>query len=46
MAYAEALEQEGIISKRSRWQEIIKLRLEINKIKTKIQYKKKNETRS
>jgi hypothetical protein len=34
IAHLEALEQKAFISKESRWQEIIKLRAEINKAET------------
>jgi hypothetical protein len=46
-AYLKAVEQKGTNTpKRSRWQEIIKLRAEINKIETKRTIQRINETKS
>jgi hypothetical protein len=46
-AYLETLEQkEANSSKRSRWQEIIKLRAEINQVETKRTIQRFNQTRS
>ena len=47
IAHLKALEQnEANIPKRSRWQEIIKLRAEINQIETKRTIQRINKTRS
>jgi hypothetical protein len=45
-AHLEALEQKKANSKRSRWQEIMKLRAEINQIETKRSIQRINQTRS
>jgi hypothetical protein len=46
-AYLNALEQKEANSpKRSRWQEIIKLRAEINQVETKVTIQRINQTRS
>ena len=45
-AHLKALEQKANTPKRSRWQEIIKLRAEINQVEAKRTIKRINKTRS